>query len=293
MHKAMECPLEHDLRAFLALLQSRGIAARVTEESNHQALWVHSAEEAAWVGSAWQAYQAGELVLPAPVFPQHVRQPARPAVSLKQYPFTMAVLALCLAVFVMSWLLQDLRWFAALSFEPLLMSGGKIIGVQGFISGWQAGEFWRALTPVFLHFGILHLVFNSLWWWELGRRIEVRRGSGALVWLLVFSGVFSNACQYLAGRWLDEPGLFGGLSGVIYALIGYIGVWNVLRPSFRYDVPRGLIPIMLGFLLVCMTGVMEWVGVGRVANAAHVGGLVAGSAWALLAVLWSGKRNGY
>lgn len=292
MHKAMDVALDTDLRPFIALLQSRGVIVRVTEEVGHQAVWAHNVDEAIQVRAAWQAYQAGELL---PLLPSAtgVLRRVNPVQPVRYYPFTMLVLLACLLVFVMAWLLQDWRWLAALSFEPLLLRNGQVVGLQGFAAGWQAGEYWRALTPVFLHFGILHLVFNGLWWWELGRRLERRNGALLLALLLVFSGVFSNACQYLAGRWLADPGLFGGLSGVIYALIGYIAVWNRLRPAQRYDVPPGLVAIMLGFLLVCMTGVMEWVGLGRVANAAHVGGLLAGGVWGLGVAWFTGRQHGY
>ncbi|HEY9035414.1 MAG TPA: rhomboid family intramembrane serine protease [Pseudomonadales bacterium] len=293
MHKAMDVALETDLRAFMQALNARGIAVRATEESGRQILWVRTTEEVAWVQSAWQRYQSGEFELDASPFMQREAPRHREIGRWQRQPVTLLVLALCLLIFVVTWLLQDMQWLAMLSFEPLMVSGGQVVGLQGFMAGWSAGEYWRLVTPALLHFGVLHLVFNALWWWELARRIEWRRGSAYLASLLLCSAVVSNASQYIVGRELHDPGLFGGLSGVIYALIGYIGVWNTLRPTVRYDVPRGLIGIMLGFLLVCMTGVMEWVGLGRVANAAHVGGLLAGAVWGLGAVLMSGKRNGY
>jgi GlpG protein len=132
----------------------------------------------------------------------------------------------------------------------------------------QHGEFWRLLTPIFLHFGILHLVFNMMWFYQLGSMIEGRQSTLHLLLLVVVTGVFSNLAQYVIGG----P-QFGGMSGVVYALAGYIWMRG------KYDRASGLflnqqsVTILLVWGAICFTGLL-----GPVANFAHLGGLVSGMA---------------
>ena len=100
--------------------------------------------------------------------------------------------------------------------------------------------------------------------------------------LVVLCGVGSNVAQY----WYSGPSLFGGLSGVVYALLGYCWVYNVLLPGAGLGVPRGIIIFMLAWLVFCMVGPTEALGIGSIANAAHLGGLVLGCACAALVVAW-------
>lgn len=129
----------------------------------------------------------------------------------------------------------------------------------------QEGEIWRLVTPILMHGSVLHLGFNMLWLYNLGGQIEQRRGKLPFVALVLCTAVFSNLTEYL---WSGPA--FLGMSGVVYALAGY--VWM----QARYGVPdlyldKVNVVILVGWMFLCMTGL-----VGRVANAAHVGGLVAG-----------------
>jgi GlpG protein len=134
------------------------------------------------------------------------------------------------------------------------------------------GQYYRILTPIFLHFGILHLVFNGLWLAMLGSRIENIEGSVHLLLLVIISGAASNIAQFY---WSGTI-YFGGMSGVIYALLGYLWIKHKIAPQYFAPLPSGLMGFMVGWLVLCMTGVLEVaLGIG-VANAAHLSGLVAG-----------------
>lgn len=132
----------------------------------------------------------------------------------------------------------------------------------------QHGEFWRLLTPVFLHFGWLHLLFNMMWLFQLGCMIEARQGPLHLLLLVVVTGVFSNLAQYLIGG----P-QFGGMSGVVYALAGYVWMRGKHDRASGLFLDQQSVTILLVWLVVCFTGF-----VGSVANFAHLAGLVSGMA---------------
>ena len=141
-----------------------------------------------------------------------------------------------------------------------------------FFDSLDSGQYWRFITPIFLHFGLVHLVFNSLWLSMLGSRIEHLNGSSHFILLVLVTGAVSNMAQYL---WSGSI-YFGGMSGVVYALLGYIWIKHKLVPNPVSQLPPGIVGFMLGWLAVCMTGIVDVVlGVG-VANAAHLGGLVIG-----------------
>lgn len=121
---------------------------------------------------------------------------------------TLVVFALCWLVFIGS----NLGWarplFTLLQFYPAL-------SLEAFIS-----EPWRIIGPAFLHFSLLHIVFNTMWWWQLGGSIEKILGKGTLINLLLISAIFSNVGQFFV-----SGANFGGLSGVVYALVGCVVVW--------------------------------------------------------------------
>jgi len=135
------------------------------------------------------------------------------------------------------------------------------------------GQVWRLVTPIFLHFGFLHLIFNMLWLKDLGSMIEHRQSSPFLGFLVLVIAVSSNFAQYLA----SSPA-FGGMSGVVYGLFGYAWIRG------RFDVQSGLFVakntavFLLVWLVICFAGI-----VGQVANTAHVVGLITGAGWGYLA----------
>jgi GlpG protein len=110
----------------------------------------------------------------------------------------------------------------------------------------------------------------------LGTMIELRRGTLRVAVLVLVSAVISNLGQYL---WMEQrdPGarhLFLGISGVDYALFGYIWMKGLHEPEQGMILHPNSIQIMLIWLVVCMSGLM-----GPIANAAHFVGLAVGVAF--------------
>lgn len=147
----------------------------------------------------------------------------------------------------------------------------------------ETGQAWRLITPVFLHFGVLHIVFNSLWIWELGRRIEIYVGSWLYALIFLLLSFASNWAQFFASKSSN----FGGLSGVVYGCLGFL---LVARFAVRHPVltiPDGLYVFMLVFMALGFTGVLDVLVGGSIGNAAHLGGFLMGL---FLGMLFFGVR---
>lgn len=168
--------------------------------------------------------------------------------------------------------------------EPLTFT--KIsISNQGFISFMSAqqtffseNEWWRLITPMFLHFSFAHLAFNCLWIYVLGEKIERIDGKFIFLLLIIFSGIFSNLLQY---TWTSSS-LFGGLSGVIYGMLGYCLIMEMESNYDRYGLPSGLYLFMVVWLILGFLGILDLFGFGSVANFAHLGGMLSGLMFAMI-----------
>jgi len=97
-----------------------------------------------------------------------------------------------------------------------------------------------------------------------------------LLIITIFAGISSNIGQY----YVSGP-VFGGLSGVVYALISYAWLWDKLHAEKFRVVSNALMGFMIVWLVLGYTGLLSQLGLGNIANTAHLVGLVCG----LLAVL--------
>ncbi|MFN2329939.1 MAG: rhomboid family intramembrane serine protease, partial [Chromatocurvus sp.] len=167
--------------------------------------------------------------------------------ALRPVPVTAGLLLLSVAGFFLVYLNMPLDWVSGLTYLPFS------IGRTGPSFAAMNGEYWRLVTPVFLHFSWLHIVFNALWTWEFGHRIENTLGSRWLLLLFFATAVISNTSQFLAGG----PSIFGGMSGVVYGLLGFSWVAARLQPRWQFAPPPGLMLFMIGWLLICLFGVIE------------------------------------
>ncbi|WP_325984743.1 rhomboid family intramembrane serine protease [Pseudomonas protegens] len=280
----LRLPLATDLSGFVKLLQRMQVPHRVSEEAGEQVLWVpESISED--VRGLYQRFPQGDpeqqLDIPqasAPARPSFVQQ-------LRSSPVTALILLLSLAVCGITLLgdnLQTLSWFTFLEFRVV----GDYIQFSSLADSLAAGQWWRLVTPMLIHFGFLHIAMNGMWYWELGRRIEMRQGGINLLGLTLLFSLVSNYAQY----YFSGPTLFGGLSGVLYGLLGHCWIYQLLAPNPIYRLPRGVLVMMLVWLLLCLSGLVSMIGFGEIANAAHVGGLLIGCLTGLLGGLYSRRR---
>ncbi len=137
------------------------------------------------------------------------------------------------------------------------------------------GEIWRLFTPIFIHFGLMHIFFNMLWLLDLGSMIEARQNTWVLAALVLAIAAVSNVAQYAVGSTV-----FGGMSGVVYGLLGYVWIRGKFDPGSGLFVHPTNVTLMIIWFFICFTGQM-----GDIANMAHAAGLVMGMAWGFLSSL--------
>jgi len=165
------------------------------------------------------------------------------------------------------------------SWEVFSSLAGRLEALSASLA---SGQVWRLITPDFLHFSWTHIIFNSVMLWFLGSQIEWIDGRARLAVLFVVASLLSNGLQYL----VSGP-LFGGLSGVVYGILGYCWMSQRRRPRFQF--PPALVTFALVWMVIGFTPLPEMLGLGRMANEAHLGGFVAGLLVAALSPL-RGKR---
>lgn len=148
----------------------------------------------------------------------------------------------------------------------------------------EGGQVWRIITPMFLHFGIMHIAFNLVMFEAFARNIERYLGTLKLFGLVLAMAVFSNTIQLM---FASEFSVYGGMSGVVYGVIGYMGIL-----SRRQDIPEGL-RIPNGLLLVSVIFIGFGFFLSGIANLCHVGGLAVGVLAGLIDLKGKLRIKGY
>lgn len=190
---------------------------------------------------------------------------ARAAVDLyksvlgEEYQLTKVFIGLCAVVFVLTSL--DARKLVFLGNYPMStdLRFGALVGGLGRL------EPWRYLSACFFHFGILHIGFNMIALWDVGRVLEKRVGSARFAIAYVVTGILGFVASDL---WYSFNGpLTGGASGAILGVIGVLVGYLYARRD----------PIWKSFLLHVVFYLVIFSFVLPMNNAAHVGGLLTGA----------------
>ncbi|RLA57659.1 MAG: rhomboid family intramembrane serine protease [Gammaproteobacteria bacterium] len=273
-YTALSVDIAEDILPLSAVLHQRGLLHRIYEENGRQVLKVSDQALVEEVNSLYSAWRSGQIKIE--LVAKQRQGSLQSHLQWRNAPATLVLVLLSIVGFGVVYFPAPTQWMAQLTFTPFVISAGQIQFYQ------SSGEYWRLITPVFLHFGWLHIVFNSLWLWELGAKVERVMGSLDMILLFFAIAFVSNLAQYAFGG----PSVFGGMSGVVYGLLGFSWVGPLLQPRWQIQPPRGIMIFMVGWLVLCLFGIVEVLGFGAVANAAHVGGLlvgaILGAAFALL-----------
>ncbi len=141
------------------------------------------------------------------------------------------------------------------------------------------GQVWRVFTPALLHFDLLHIFFNALWFVLLGNQIEFRIGWFRYLLLILATAIIANTAQYL----MSGP-FFMGLSGVVVGMAAFIWARQQVAPWEGYLLQRftlifltifvlGMFALQLAFFFMQIWG--NFTSPISIANTAHlVGGIV-------------------
>jgi membrane associated rhomboid family serine protease len=225
---------------------------------------------------------------------RHDRDAMRFARAVLTRPATFTFIFIIANVF-----LYLLTWLAAggasddLRFNAVLIAYGAKVNYLI-----QQGQWWRFVTPVFLHGGFPHLLMNMYGLWILGPYVERLYGSAKFVVFWVLTGVAGVVASYLTvrpelhaggpiGRFLfkAEDAASVGASGALFGLIGVLFVFGI---KFRHELPDGFKRAFgTGMLPTILLNIFIGYVFPFIDNAAHMGGLVAG---ALLALFVGYKR---
>jgi membrane associated rhomboid family serine protease len=219
------------------------------------------------------------------------------AVLSRPYIFTITFLVANLFVFLLMWHSSGMSMNALWGFPQNVLFA---YGAKLDVTIKEGHQWWRFVTPMFLHVNLLHILVNMYSLWMVGPYVEKLYGSARFVVFWVVSGIGGVVASYLTVVQPGSPlsglrfifktqdGLSAGASGALFGLVGVLFVFGI---KFRSELPEGfkrafgtgLLPVIAINLFI------GYLGSQYIDNAAHLGGLASGAA---LAAVVSYRRPG-
>jgi membrane associated rhomboid family serine protease len=145
------------------------------------------------------------------------------------------------------------------------------------------GDVWRLFTAMFLHFNLMHILFNAWALWIFGAMVERDFGTTRFVLIYLITGLLASVTSYAFG---PENIVGVGASGAIFGVFGAFVAYNYRRrhlalasANLRWATTLLLINVVFAFSF----GSIDW--------RAHLGGFVAGVAAGLLAEGWGSRQQ--
>ena len=221
-----------------------------------------------------------DCMIPAPVghqCPECVGQARREfrqgpgrRIAVRSITATKVLLAIIIAMFVLEVVAAGPRALGQGAANGRLLSLGAL---QPYLIA--NGEFWRLFTPMFLHLGLFHILFNAWALWVFGTMVERDFGTGRFLAIFFVSGFLASVTTYVLG----PTNIVGvGASGAIFGVFGAFVEYNYRRRHLAMAAANlrfAMTLILINALLALAWGAIDW--------RAHLGGFVAGLAAGLVA----------
>lgn len=217
----------------------------------------------------------------------------------RSHPLTVSLMVICGVVAILTNFggpeSTDKATFRALAFNGVANPDAEEIWLANDqdpeamnvrLASLRRGEVWRLATPMFLHHGVFHLLFNMYWLFIFGSQIENRYGSFWFGMLVIGAAMISNFAQctvpldvggsvpVFTGSYLING--LGGMSGVVYALFGFVLMRMTYDRSSGLFVQQSTVVLLLIWLVFCMTPLALELMDLTTANWAHAIGLLVG-----------------
>jgi rhomboid protease GluP len=188
--------------------------------------------------------------------------------SWRTAPVTLSMLAICWLAFAFDFFVTGGRQ----EMGPLVAAGQIVPSLI------QGGQWWRLITSGFLHYGILHIAFNSYALFQVGILVEYVYGSARFFVIYFVALIAGGLAAYYSTIGSDNA--TAGASGAIMGVFGAMGVLGFKIPHARAALLQSAIfPIVL----TLGNGLLNT----GISNAGHIGGLIGG---VLVAVVMTPAR---
>lgn len=279
-----------DLSLFSGFLAQNGVRHRISEDGDQQVVRVYDQADAERVRALYQRLSSGEIQFERQEIPkeERARQVSPLLLQLRRAPFTVALILISIAAFPATMGIDKgdfSKLLHLMTFVGFQQAGGYVY-YEHLGDVLAAGQYWRLVTPIFLHFGFMHIAFDMTFLWVFGSRIEAVSDSLVLFSIVLVTALVSNLAQYA----VSGPVLFGGMSGVDYGLVGYGFVWRFLVPSRPLGLSIAVYVALVALMVLGMLGLFNFMTPGKLANGAHVGGLLSGAVLGLV-YGWFARRR--
>lgn len=158
-----------------------------------------------------------------------------------------------------------------------IISGGEAsVLLAGFVKpAFIHGEYWRILTGMQLHIGLIHLFFNCYALYVLGKLIEILSNRAHLIIVFLLAGIGGNILSLI---FLPE-GNSAGASGGILGFLGYLAVYGYKRR--RLLPPEFLKNMLFNIGFIALYGILLY---SVIDNFGHLGGVLTGAFYGVIQI---------
>ena len=264
MIKIASMSLDKNLSSYSNYLKGVGIAHRIAEESGNQSIYIANPDNLSEAKHILDLY-LNDRIETSGTFAEEKLFPLNVNVLslLLETPITICIIGLALLIAIVTSLGSDLSGYSVLLYP--LIDTSSLLGSLSELKSVLAVT--RTITPMFLHFGELHLVFNMLWMWYFGKQLERSLPAWLFLSSIILISFISNTVQYLVSGYNN----FGGMSGVIYGLVGFSWILSKFQMKENMIITNNLFVFFVVSLVLMEIFASSWI-----ATAAHIGGLVSG-----------------